>query len=187
MLLSANMFEAVLKGLKTDKSQSDKRNSMRVGIRGRITLVPSTDAGYGKAIQVWCKDISSGGIGFIQAEPTLAMDQRFILELPRDKGEPLRLICAIVRRHKVEGTVILGAKFIREATEPIPELKPKAAAKPAPPKPTPPRAAPKPAPPKTEPKVKKPTSTPAPETNAKSEPPKANEDEINRIRNAVME
>lgn len=187
MLLSANMFEAVLKGLKTDKSQSDKRNSMRVGIRGRITLLPALDDGYGKPIQVWCKDISSGGIGFIQAEPTLAMEQRFILELPKDKGDPLRLICAVVRRHKVEGTVILGAKFIREATEPIVESKPKAAAKPAPPKPTPPKPAAKPATQKVEAPPKKQAAAPAAAPSEKAEMPKAKEEEINRIRNAVME
>ncbi len=113
MDLSAEMIQAVLKGLKTDLSSSELRRAVRVGMRVRLKLVPIVNGMPQRPIQVWCRDISSHGVSFIHTQ-ALALGRIFQLDLPRDTEKPLNLFCHITRRQKVEGSHVIGAKFVDE-------------------------------------------------------------------------
>ena len=113
MGLSGNMIQAVLKGLKTDLSSSELRKAVRVGMRIRIKLVPIVNGMPQRPIQVWCRDISSHGVSFVHSQ-TLQLGLIFQLDLPRDADKTMKLFCQITRRQKIEGSYVVGAKFVDE-------------------------------------------------------------------------
>jgi hypothetical protein len=117
MILSADVFKGILKGLKTELAAEDKRLSNRIGIRARVTLVPFTTTNRGSPVQGWCRDISTTGIGILVSD-NLKVGQQFILELKREDDEPMRLLCETVRKAKVDSDLfVIGARFLGPAGE----------------------------------------------------------------------
>ena len=117
MILSADVFNGILKGLKTELAAEDKRLSNRIGIRARVTLIPFTPTMRGSPVQGWCRDISTTGIGILVSD-NLKVGQQFILELKRDDDDPMRLVCEIVRKAKVDADLfVIGARFLGPAGE----------------------------------------------------------------------
>jgi|GEM_PF-5251409 len=111
MVLSADFFERILKTLKTDASSSDKRAAKRIGIRAQVRITRFNGKIPEPAERVWTRDISESGIGIL-CPKTMKIGQYFVLELPREEDEPVRIVCQAKRRQVIEKELcVIGAAF----------------------------------------------------------------------------
>jgi hypothetical protein len=112
MILSAGVFDEILKSLKTEQPVADKRRSARIGLRARVTMIPIVKGALASPIQVWCRDIAMTGIAVLVANP-LKVGQQFVLQLNREDEGPMRLLCEVTRKEKVHDDLyVIGAKYL---------------------------------------------------------------------------
>jgi hypothetical protein len=120
MILSADVFDGILKSLKTEQPVADKRRSTRIGTRARVTMIPIVKGALASPIQVWCRDIAMTGIAVLVPNP-LKVEQQFVLQLTREDERPMRLLCEITRKEKVHDDLyMIGAEYLSPYTEKLP-------------------------------------------------------------------
>jgi c-di-GMP-binding flagellar brake protein YcgR len=112
MVLSADVFDGILKCLKTEQQGANHRKTPRISIRARVTMIPIVNNAAAPAIQAWSRDISKTGIGFLSNTP-LMVGQHVVLELQREDARPMRLLCEVLRKERVNDELfVIGAKFL---------------------------------------------------------------------------
>jgi hypothetical protein len=111
MLLSAEMYQQIVKTLKSDtRSVQDRRKSPRVGLRAKINIIPLNSRRLPMEAQcVWVRDVSAGGFGLVVRQK-LQLGQLFIVRMERRGEEPLSLLCDVVRSH---GQDHIGTRILR--------------------------------------------------------------------------
>ncbi len=119
MHISAEMFEAITKSIRSDRC-SEKRTSPRVGLSGRMAIVPAMPGAIRKAELVTVKDLSANGIGIVYHK-ALKVGEQFNLLLKSEKsGRTMTIICT-VRWSRPVGPELhsIGASFETNDDEPI--------------------------------------------------------------------
>ena len=94
--LSADLLKSMLSGIKTEqgKGYAEMRRNPRVAVRYTVKIIPYINGALGQPLRVWTRDISSGGIGLIHSSP-MDVGTRFIIQLPRESGKSLLLLCTV--------------------------------------------------------------------------------------------
>jgi hypothetical protein len=112
MLLTAQMFEDIVRSLRADlRTASDRRRYPRVGLRAKLNIVP-LDQHRQPAPQccVGVRDLSAGGFGLIVQQP-LELGQLFVARLERrGDEEPLSILCEVVQRYSNDR---IGSRIVR--------------------------------------------------------------------------
>lgn len=117
MRLSYDLFRQIITSLKADSRQvRDNRGEPRVGISCDATVVSgrSTNPAPGalKTARIQIRDLSCTGVGLLM-NSNMAKGQKFIIELPSDKG-PCWLLCSSVHCHQLDDKVFrVGANHTR--------------------------------------------------------------------------
>jgi hypothetical protein len=103
MRLSAEMYEQIVAGLKSDSHRDkDKRREPRVGLATEAEYVSIDSEGKRTAGLVRIRDISQSGIG-LSFPKQMEKKQRFVVQLYNDKEEPLWLVCLSAYCRRVDG------------------------------------------------------------------------------------
>jgi hypothetical protein len=111
MRLTAEMYDQILKGLKSDShGGKDKRREPRVGMAGETDLVTVGDGGKRTAGKARVRDISATGIGLSFTRP-MSKDQRFVIQLESSKGEPIWLVCLTAYCRAGTGSFSIGGRI----------------------------------------------------------------------------
>lgn len=116
MTLSAKLFEQIMTTLKSDPPRdSDHRQSPRVGARSTVlALLPEN----GQIVQqvLSLRDISATGIGVLAKRP-LPANSFFVVQLPRDVGDPMLMRCRVRHCQKIADNLYsIGAQFIKQVS-----------------------------------------------------------------------
>lgn len=96
-----------------------RRREPRVGLRGRVTLIPLTDSDglSGSPLAVPVRDLSAGGIGFLHTQ-RVGLDTQFVALLPQG-GDSLAVLCQVAYYQPLaERLFAVGAKFVRVLRQP---------------------------------------------------------------------
>src|SRR4051794_30327883 len=111
MLLTAEMYQQIVKALRSDRREvQDRRKYPRVGLRAKITIIPLNSNRQPMQAQcVWVRDVSAGGFGLVVRQK-LTPGQLFIVRLERRGEEPLSLLCDVVRNI---GADHVGSRILR--------------------------------------------------------------------------
>ena len=110
MTLTASVFQQILSSLKSDTGRrfNEQRNSPRVGVRGKISILPLTVSR--EPVEVWVRDVSVTGIGLLcpQAFPA---GTRLLARFPKVDDEPLSLAYIVAHCKSVSrGLYVIGAR-----------------------------------------------------------------------------
>ena len=122
MQLTAERFKQIVVDARTQivKERGDRRSSVRIGVRYQATvrrvdvpalaLVPSGDGESGLApMPARVRDISSSGVGLTTP---VALDGRFRLELPSERGVMYGVACSVESCRAVDANQFhIGARF----------------------------------------------------------------------------
>ncbi len=130
MRLSAQMYQQILKGLRSDSHrEKDKRREPRVGMAGEVDFVTITELGKRVAGIAKVRDVSRSGIGLLFSHH-IASHQRFVVQLESSSGEPIWLVCNAAHCRAVEGGHFsVGARILQLLhAEEIQKVEAKAAA-----------------------------------------------------------
>jgi c-di-GMP-binding flagellar brake protein YcgR len=108
------MFEQTIRLFKGDGAaiKRQRRTHPRVGIRCHIKIAPVGAGATGKPIDVWTRDLSRSGVGFVVSQQ-MAVGSRFVIRFARaDNSAPLALVCTIKCCTQVaKGVYAIGAVF----------------------------------------------------------------------------
>jgi PilZ domain len=117
MLLSAQMYQEILKSLRSDGGKSEtRRKHARVGMRAKITIILlGKDGQLNLPESVWIRDISTAGIGLVTTKP-IARGQLLVVQFNQHDENALSLLCQVVQCRKFEFMVI-GAHILRPLTK----------------------------------------------------------------------
>jgi hypothetical protein len=136
MNISAEMFEAITKTIRGD-AHDEKRKDPRVGLSGRMTIIPLPPAVNRNPTTVAVRDLAAGGIGIVHTE-AFKEGQKFNLVLKYENTEKTRTLLCTVRWSQPAGSdrYAIGASFEKQKPEPAkptkkPEAKPADKPKPA--------------------------------------------------------
>src|SRR5262249_9806283 len=115
--LSEELFGAILSTLRklqtTTTQQHDRRAWPRVPMQQCMAIIPYHAGKPGAPVTVWVRDISCGGVGIIHSEH-MAVDERFLLELPAGEARVISVICAVAYAERLsDGLFTIGARFKR--------------------------------------------------------------------------
>ena len=146
MTLTAAVFKQILSSLKSDTGRrfNEQRNSPRVGVRGKISILPLTV--NQEPLEVWVRDVSVTGIGLLcpTAFPT---GTRFLARFPKLDDAPLTITYIVAHCKSVSrGLYVIGARLAempQRKKPPLANVKP-AATPPTPAKSPPSKGAPGP-------------------------------------------
>jgi hypothetical protein len=115
--LSADLLKSMLSGIKTEqgKGVAEMRQAPRVSVRYTVKVAPYNNGTLGQPIRVWTRDISSGGIGLLHNQ-RFEVGSRFIIQLPRERGKPLLLLCTVRNCDEISDHLYaVGASFAEVA------------------------------------------------------------------------
>jgi hypothetical protein len=116
--ISAADFESIIRSLRSDKQgirQSDKRRTPRVGLSGRVTIIPCS-AGAGRtAVTAMVRDLSTTGIGLAHSKAVKPGEQ-IIVRFSAAHNEPAKAILCEVTHSLAVGEKLFttGAKFLKD-------------------------------------------------------------------------
>jgi hypothetical protein len=113
MNLSAELFEAITTTIRGD-SRDEKRMDPRVGLSGKVCIIPLATAVNAKPTMVNVRDLSAGGIGILHTEPFKG-GQQFNLVLKYEKTGQSRMVLCTVRWSRSVGSGLheIGASFAK--------------------------------------------------------------------------
>jgi hypothetical protein len=128
--ISSTDFESIVRSLRSDKQAgrgSDKRRTPRVGLSGRVTIIPCSPHADRTAAVAMVRDLSTTGIGLTHTHAVKAGEQ-IIVRFAATHAEPAKaILCSITHSVTVgERLFVTGAKFMKDI-----EIVPKTAGKPA--------------------------------------------------------
>src|SRR5690242_11149426 len=72
LALTAELFDQIVNSLKSDigRRTNEKRTKPRVGVRGRVQILPiNADGTVAQKFDVWVRDVSASGIGILHNSP----------------------------------------------------------------------------------------------------------------------
>lgn len=121
MELTAELFDEITHTLCSDtyaRRAFDKRLAPRVGLRTRVTIVPSDTPNGAQPVTVWLRDLSASGLGFMYGEE-LADGSPFIAKLPTARGATLMVLYEVAYcRRAAKGLFTVGGKMKSILDEP---------------------------------------------------------------------
>jgi len=116
MELSAELLRSTIAALRSDSVEG--RKHPRAPIRSRVKILPVVSGALGAPVEVWTRDISSGGIGIISPAP-LTAGSAFIVRLPDAQGGAMYLRCTVRNCiSQAKQIFIIGSSFIEFAPAP---------------------------------------------------------------------
>ena len=129
MQLSARQFARISERL-SDAAEADaarggpdKRRAARLATANRASIVPYVQGDAATATGIEVRDLSPRGIRFLHSV-RLARGSQFVLQLPQQTGEPVRILCTVAYcRATAEGPIAVGAEFtcvLRPGRSPAP-------------------------------------------------------------------
>jgi hypothetical protein len=115
MALTAEAFDQIVNSLKSDCGRrfNEKRHKPRVGVRGRVQVVPIRPDGTIEAgFEVWVRDVSISGIGILHSKP-MPRGAQFEAHFSRQDDVPL-VLTYVVAHYKsvVKGLYTIGAHLV---------------------------------------------------------------------------
>jgi len=116
--LSSADFESIVRSLRSDKQagrSSDKRKTPRVGLSGRVTVIPCSHHVDRSAVTAMVRDLSTTGIGLAHSNPVRAGEQ-IIVRFAATHNEPAKAILCLVTHSITVGERLFttGAKFLKD-------------------------------------------------------------------------
>ncbi len=114
MRLSAEMFEEIVGSLRSDgRSSAEKRSEPRVGLSAEVLMISARDRVRRGGIRMRVRDISHSGVGLYHSK-RLGKEQRFIVELPTIRDQPIWLVCVTAYCRRTEkDRYLIGARIKR--------------------------------------------------------------------------
>jgi hypothetical protein len=110
MNLTSRQFLHIIDTLRSDPLRG-RRNAARVGLRFRVAMLPCVESGPVTRHDVWVRDISVEGIGFVHAEP-LPLDSFVVVQFAAEGDGGLSVLYRVTRSHRVgPKSVEIGAKI----------------------------------------------------------------------------
>lgn len=105
MKLSAKQFAELAASFASDNSCGDneRRRAGRVGLQAQIKLSLISDGQRLPSALVNLIDFSPRGLAFHYHQP-LSAGQQFIIELPRESGQSIPILCTVVHCAALENT-----------------------------------------------------------------------------------
>ena len=128
MTLTAAVFKQILSSLKSDTGRrfNEQRNSPRVGVRGKISILPLTV--NQEPLEVWVRDVSVTGIGLL-CPVAFPAGTRILARFPKIDDAPLTITYIVAHCKSVSrGLYVIGARL---AEMPPRKKPPLSSAKPA--------------------------------------------------------
>ncbi|MGH7179949.1 MAG: PilZ domain-containing protein [Tepidisphaeraceae bacterium] len=118
MNLSAETFQSIIESIRSDQSEefdAEKRTQPRVGLRGRVTIIPCFPGRSGKPVIAMVRDISVSGLCILHDQPIKA-GQQFIVCLTDAQARTTRaILCTSVRWQPLDERLFaIGATYTRE-------------------------------------------------------------------------
>lgn len=117
MELTAAEFARLLKDLKCDVRQGERRDKPRAPMRAKVFIIPVVLGGKTPTRRsVWAKDISRTGMGI---SSSLKFDEgsRMLIILPVSQCESFVLLAEVVRSVRMPGnTYVSGCRLVRRVT-----------------------------------------------------------------------
>jgi PilZ domain len=125
--ISAEAFDSIIRSLRSDVRStrgSDKRKTPRVGLSGRVTIIPCSPNSDRNPVVAMVRDLSTTGIGLAHSNPLVAGEQ-IILRFAATHMEPAKsILCTVTHSHTIgERLTTTGARFVKDieiATTPVP-------------------------------------------------------------------
>jgi hypothetical protein len=116
--ISSADFEWIVRSLRSDKQggrTSNKRRTPRVGLSGRVTIIPCTPGSDRSAVTAMVRDLSTTGIGLAHSSPVKAGEQ-IIVRFSATHDEPAKAILCMVTHSVTVGERLFttGAKFLKD-------------------------------------------------------------------------
>ncbi len=115
--ISAATFESILRSLRSDPpgKSSDHRKTPRVGLSGRVKIIPCSRKSERTAAVAMVRDLSTGGIGLASTK-SLESGEQIILRFSAVGHEPPKaILCEVTHSHPVEAQLFtIGARFVRD-------------------------------------------------------------------------
>ncbi len=116
--ISSEAFESIIRSLRSDVHggrNSDKRKTPRVGLSGRVTIIPCSPNSQRQPSVAMVRDLSTTGIGLAHSHP-LAAGEQVIVRFTATHVEPAKSILCVVSHSHVIGETLstTGARFIRD-------------------------------------------------------------------------
>jgi c-di-GMP-binding flagellar brake protein YcgR len=129
--ISAAAFESIIRSLRSDKQTgrgSDKRKNPRVGLSGRVTIIPCSPNSQRTPVIAMVRDLSTTGIGLAHGN-ALSDGEQVIVRFAATHDEPAKsILCTVTHSHTIgERLCTTGAKFIKDieiAGPPVPAKPP---------------------------------------------------------------
>jgi len=119
MQLTAEFFQELSQFLRVpDKNRTfdkDRRRGMRTSFNGYAGIICCDDPAEMKKVErVTVIDVSAYGISITRSNPIYA-DQRFILCLDSDHGQPRSILCTVARWQPIDvSTFFIAANFTQQ-------------------------------------------------------------------------
>ena len=114
MALSADQFKQIVASLKSDapdKGSFEKRSAPRVGLRTKLTVYLDRDETRG--LDVWIRDLSANGIGFVNGTP-LEAGREFLIKFPLRGKHSLSVVYSVMHCKDLSKTLyFIGARMDR--------------------------------------------------------------------------
>ena len=116
--ISSAAFESIIRSLRSDKQTgkgSDKRRTPRVGLSGRVTIIPCTAGNDRTPVIAMVRDLSTTGIGLAHSHP-LNSGEQVIVRFAATHNEPAKsILCMVTHTHAIgERLSTTGVKFIKD-------------------------------------------------------------------------
>ena len=116
--ISSAAFESIIRSLRSDKHVgrgSDKRKTPRVGLSGRVTIIPCSATSNRNPVVAMVRDLSTTGIGLAHSN-ALNNGEQIIVRFAATHDEPAKsILCLVTHSHAIgERLSTTGAKFIRD-------------------------------------------------------------------------
>jgi hypothetical protein len=114
MALSADQFKQILASLKSDapdKGSFEKRSAPRVGLRTKIRIYLDRDESRG--FDIWIRDLSANGIGFVNGAP-LESGREFLIRFPIRGKHSLSVVYSVMHcKDLSKSQFFIGARMDR--------------------------------------------------------------------------
>ena len=114
MALSAEQFKQIVACLRSDapdKGASEKRGAPRVGLRTKVTIYMDGDETRGT--DVWIRDLSANGIGFVHGH-ALEANREFLIRFPMRGNHSLAVVYSVMHCKDLSKSLyFIGARLDR--------------------------------------------------------------------------
>ena len=114
MALSADQFKQIVASLKSDapdRGNYEKRAAPRVGLRTKVTIYMDGDSS--RPTDVWVRDLSANGIGFVHGRP-IEQNREFLIKFPMRGNHWLSVVYSVMHCKDLSKSLyFVGARLDR--------------------------------------------------------------------------